>query len=215
MVPGKSVADVLEAERSRLLAVPDPLPETDLVVPIPVDKQAFIRFDGNRYSVPSHYGERSLTLSVNDRELRLSDALECVAQHSRCYGKRQVIEVPEHRKRLLEERRAARDLKGRDRLRAVAPLFHQLLARWEEGGPSLAIQVTRAIQMLDLYGEEIFAEAVAECVDRGLRDTGALSLACDRLRREKRRPVPVNVQLPAHVEDAEVVPHDLGRYDEA
>ncbi len=215
VISGKSVADVIKAERPRLLTLPDPLPETDLVMPVTADRQAFIRFDGNRYSVPSDSAERPLTLAVDDRELRISDALDRVARHPRCYGKRQVIELPEHRKQLLTERRAARDLKGRDRLRAAAPLFHQLLARWEESGPSLAIQVTRAIQMLDLYGEEIFAEAVAECVGRGLRDTGALSVACDRLRREKRRPVPLSVAMPAHIEDAEIVPHDLGRYDES
>lgn len=84
---------------------------------------------------------------------------------------------------------------------------------WALSGPSLAIQVTRAIKLLDLYGDEVFAAAVAEIVARGLRDTSALAVACDRLRVERRRPVPVDLHLPAHADDRDVVPHDLETYD--
>jgi hypothetical protein len=114
----------------------------------------------------------------------------------------------------VAERRAAADLKGRDRLHAVAPAFGALLERWVSSGPSLAIQVTRAIKLLDLYGDEVFAAAVAELVARGLRDTGALAVACDRLRKERRRPVPVDIAMPEHADDRDVVPHDLGSYDD-
>jgi hypothetical protein len=41
-----------------------------------------------------------------------------IAEHARSWGRRQVIERPEHRAALVARRRAARDLKGRDRLRA-------------------------------------------------------------------------------------------------
>jgi hypothetical protein len=145
--------------------------------------------------------------------VRVLDGATCIAHHQRDYGKRQVIERAEHRAALVAERRAARDLKGRDRLRAVAPDFGALLDRWALAGPSLAIQVTRAIKLLDLYGDEVFAAAVAEIVARGLRDTGTLAVACDRLRVERRRPVPVDLHLPAHADDRDVVPHDLETYD--
>lgn len=210
----RTVGEVLADERERLLTLPSPLPDTDQVMPVGVDRQAFIRFDTNRYSVPSKYGERTLTLVADDLDVRLLDGAECVARHQRSYGKRQVIELHAHRAELYAERRAVRDLKGRDRLRAVAPGFPALLERWALTGPSLGLQVTRAIKLLDLYGDEIFAAAVAELVERGLRDTSALAVACDRLRRERRRPVPVDVLLPSHIDDREVIPHDLGGYDE-
>jgi hypothetical protein len=127
---------------------------------------------------------------------------------------RQIIEVAAHRAALVAQRRAAADLKGRDRLRTVAPQFGTLLERWALSGPSLAVQVMRAIKLLDLYGDEIFSCAVTELVTRGLRDTSALAVACDRLRRDRRRPVPVEVSLPAHIEDSDVIPHDLETYDD-
>lgn len=209
-----AVAEVLESERARLLALPASLPVTDLVTPSDVDPQAFIRFDTNRYSVPSQYAHRTLSLVANDIELRLLDGQATVAQHPRNYGKRQVIELPEHREAILRERRAAHNLKGRDRLVATAPDIRALLDRWATGGPSLAMQVTRAIQVLDLYGSELFALAVKELCERGLSDIGALTVACDRLRRERSRPLPFKIPFPSHIEDHDVIPHDLSNYDE-
>lgn len=210
----RTVGEVLGDEHARLLALVDPLPDTDRVEPIGADRQAFIRFDTNRYSVPTDHAEHPLTLVADDVTVRVLDGAACIAQHSRSYGKRQVIETPAHRTALITERRAAADLKGRDRLRAVAPHFGALLERWVHSGPSLAIQVTRAIKLLDLYGDEVFAAAVAEIVARGLRDIGALAMACDRLRKERGRSVPVDIIMPAHADDRDVVPHDLGSYDD-
>lgn len=210
----RSVAEVLAEEQPRLLALPGPLPPTEVVLVVPADRQAFVRFDRNRYSVDTDYAERTLTLVADDLSVRVLDGADCIAQHHRCFGKGQVIENPAHRASLVAQRRAAADLKGRDRLRAVAPEFAVLLERWRLAGPSLAIQVMRAIKLLDLYGDDIFAAAVAELVARGLRDNGALAVACDRLRRAQHRPVPVDIPLPPHIEDHDVIPHDLERYDD-
>jgi len=210
----KTVGAVFADERARLLALPDPLPETDLVAPVACDRQAFVRFDTNRYSVPTTLAERTLTLCADDERVRVLDGPTCVARHARSWGRRQILEISTHRAALVAERRAAADLKGRDRLRAAAPDFAQLLERWALSGPSLAIQVTRAIKLLDLYGPDVFAAAVAEVVARGLRDTSALAVACDRLRRERHRPVPIDVPLPDHVDDRDVIPHDLETYDD-
>jgi hypothetical protein len=210
----RTVGEVFADERARLLALPDPMPDTDRIEPVKVDRQAFVRFDTNRYSVPTSCADRTLTLVADDVAVRVVDGATCVAQHDRSYGKRQVFELPAHRAELVAERRRASDLKGRDRLRAVAPDFAVLLDRWALCGPSLGLQVTRAIKLLDLYGDEVFAVAVSEIVTRGLRDNSALAVACDRLRRERHRPVPLDITLPAHVADREVVPHDLESYDD-
>jgi transposase len=209
----RTVGDVFAEETTRLLPLPDPLPVTDFIAPAPVDRQAFVRFDTNRYSVPTTLAEQALTLVVDDLVVRVLHGEDEVAHHERCYGRRQVLELPEHRTALMRERRAARDLKGRDRLLAVAPAFAVILDRWALSGRSLAIHVTRAIKLLDLYGDDVFAAAVADVAGRGLSDVGALSIVCDQLRRARNRPVPLDVPLPGHADDREVVPHDLDTYD--
>jgi transposase len=210
----RAVGDVLADERPRLLSLPTPLPVTERVEPVAVDSQAFVRFDTNRYSVPTTLADRALTMVTDDRSVRILDGNTAVAEHERSWGKRQDVEVAAHRDALVAERKAARDLKGRDRLRAIAPGFDRVLERWALGGRSLAIRVTRTIKLLDLYGDDVFAAAVADVVTRGLTDLGAIAMACEKHRKDRRRPVPVELVLPGHADDADVIPHALETYDE-
>jgi hypothetical protein len=122
--------------------------------------------------------------------------------------------LPEHRAALIAERRAARDLKGRDRLRAVAPGIDRLLERWALGGRSLAIRVTRTIKLLDLYATPS-SRPPSPTSWRATSPTSARSRWPARsTARTAGGPVPVALLLPAHLDDADVVPHDLETYDE-
>jgi hypothetical protein len=172
-----------------------------------------VRFDCNRYSVPNAVSDAVLTLVADDRTVRLVRGTSTIAEHTRSWGKKQLLEKPEHRAELVAERRAAAQLKGRDRLRAVAPQFDRVLERWTVTGPSLAIRVTRAIKLLELYGDDVFAAAVDDVVARELADPAALAIACEKHRKDRRRVVPIELVLPDHVEDTDVIPHDLERYD--
>lgn len=209
----RSVAEVLAEERERLLPLPPVPPPTDLVTPVAVDKTASIRFDTNLYSVPAEYAQKSLTLAADDAFVRLLDADREVACHRRTWGRRQIVELAEHRQEILDHKRAARDLKGRDRLHAIAPHIDQLYGRWLEAGRNLGFMTARALKLLDLYGEAIFAAAVTEILTRGLHDPGALAQICEQRRRAADRPVPIDLTLSSHVPDRDVIPHNLEDYD--
>lgn len=211
--PDRTVADVFDEERPRLLALPDPLPATDLVMPVPFDKTAFFCLDTNQYSAPSAYACRTLTLMASDTEIRLLDGDAEVARHPRCWGRHQRIESPAHRAELLEEKRAARDLKSRDRLRAEIPGAEVLLARWFDAGRNVGSLAARTLQLLDAYGPSITTEAVAEMIARGTHDPGALAILCEQRRRGPAGP-PAAIHFGDHVRERDVIPHDLGDYDE-
>lgn len=212
--PDRRVADVLEEERPRLLALPDPLPETDIVMPVAVDKTAFVRLDTNRYSVPSTYGRRSLTLVANDTVVRLLDGKTEVASHPRSWGRHQICELQQHRSALVEEKRRARDLKGRDRLRAEVPGIDVLLTRWADAGRNLGSMIGSTIVLLDAYGPAVLREVVADMITRGVHDRGAMAILCEQRRKRRSGPAPIIVELGQHVVERDVVPHDLGGYDE-
>jgi len=210
----RTVGDVFSDERTRLLSLPAQLPETALVQPIDIDRQAFVRFDTNRYSVPSDHAEKVRTLVADDRTVRVLDGGTVIAEHPRVWGRRQVIELASHRAALVAERRAAKELKGRDRLRAIAPTFDRIVERWGATGSSLGNRVTKAVKLLELYGDQVFAAAAADIDARGLADLGALAVACEQRRKDRKRPVPVELILPDHLDDSDVIPHDLEVYDE-
>ncbi len=87
----RTVGDVLADERTRLLDLPASMPATDLVVPANVDSQAFVRFDTNRYSVPTAFAHRTLTLVADAERVRLLDGEREVARHARSFGRRRLL----------------------------------------------------------------------------------------------------------------------------
>ena len=210
----RSVAEVLAEEQVRLLPLPDSPPATDRILSVAADKTASVRFDSNLYSVPPGAAARTLTLVTSDTRVRVLDGSLEVACHPRCWGRRQVIELPEHRAEILRLKRAAQELKGRDRLRALIPAIDTLYARWIDGGRSLRHMTAQTNKLLDLYGETIFIEAVTVIIDRGLHDPGALAQWCEQKRRALARPVPVDLVLNSHVPDRDVIPHNLEDYDD-
>ncbi|MDO9019791.1 MAG: IS21 family transposase [Deltaproteobacteria bacterium] len=213
-LPDCSVGDAFLEERPRLLPLPDPMPSEEHLVPVAIDRTAFARLDTNLYSVPAAYAGRTLVLAADDGRVRLLDGPTEVAAHARSWGRRQVFEQREHRAQVVAERRAARDLKGRDRLRAEVPGIDPLLERWMAAGRNLGNAVGRTIVALDLYGAAAVRAAVAEALARGSEDPGALGHLCEQQRRASRQPVPTPVRFGDHVRDADVIPHDLGGYDE-
>lgn len=211
-LPDRTVAGAFAEERSRLLALPDPLPETDLITPIEVDKTAFVRLDTNRYSVLPEYSERTVTLVASDTEVRLLDGEKVIGRHARSWGRKQIVEATEHREALLAQKRGAREPKLRDRLRAAAPRIDELYARWIDFGGNLGSITARAGKLLDLYGAPVFRAAVHELCNRGSHDLGALTILCEK-RRSRFAPA-LPLVLSDHVPERDVVPHDLGDYDE-
>jgi transposase len=219
--PDRCVGDVLDEERARLLKLPDALPETDLVLSVPVDKTASIRFDTNTYSVPPEHAQhrartrKLLTLVASDTTVRVLDGHDEVTRHTRCWGRGQLVELPEHRDAILSTKRGARDGKWRDRLRAELPGIDTLFERWVSTGRNVGWMVAQVCKLLDLYGADLMAAAVTDAVARGTHDPGALAVVCEQKRRAKNRPVPIDLELGAHVPDKDVIPHSLETYDDA
>jgi transposase len=213
-IPNRTVRDCFEEERAVLLAPPPVIPPTDLVQPARVDKTAFVRFDVNAYSVPPAHVLETLTLAADDRRVRLLDSAgTLVVEHERCWGRRQTIELPAHREAIVALKRGARESKGRDRLRTVAPRIERLFERWLEMGCNVGSMTSRALVLLDLYGAELFAAAVDDVVERGTWDIGAISQICEQRRIAAARPVPLPIEFGAHVPERDVIPHALESYD--
>jgi transposase len=209
----RTVAEVFAEEKERLLSLPTSLPETDLVAPASVDTTAFTRFGTNLYSVPPRYARTTVTLVASDREVRLLDGATVVARHVRSWGKHQRVEDPEHRRELLEQKRAGRIPKMRDRLLAQVPAIGTLYTRWVDVGRNVGLMTARTGKLLELYGVDVLAKAVADVLACGLHDPGALALRCEQARRAAGAPMPVVLELGPHVPQCDVRPHDLGQYD--
>jgi len=91
-----SIAARLTFERRALGPLPTHVPELALVVEVLVHSTGRVRFQTNDYSVPIQYAYQRLTLKADPFRVRLYAGEELVADHPRCYEKRQVIEDWRH-----------------------------------------------------------------------------------------------------------------------
>jgi transposase len=208
----RTVAEVLADDKMRMLPLLNASIPTDLITSVPADKTALVSFDTNRYSVPPEAANRILTLVASDLEVRLLDRGTVVATHTRSWAKNTVVEQRAHRAALMAQRPRARDRTGRDRLRREIPRADELLQRWLEDGRNVGSLAAGALKLLDLYGASVLTHAVDALLAKGHHDLGALAILCEQTRTKPRRILPI--ELGAHVIDRDVVPHDLGGYDD-
>ena len=213
----RSVAAALDAERARLLPLPEHPFDTARVETIASGKQPYLRFDLNDYSIPHDLIRTPLKLVATEREIRVVNATgEVVAHHLRSYDRGKVVEDPEHLRVLAREKRAARDLRGRDRLCHLAPSASGFLAELARRGERISGHVTWLLRLGDRYGAGELDMALREASRRGAFAAASVAHILDQRARAKNLPPPVDVVLPedARVRDLRVTPHSLSDYDD-
>jgi len=86
----------LTFERTQLGPLPTYAPDLGPLAEVLVHSTGRVRFQTNDYSAPIHYAYQRLTLKADPFRVRLYAGAELVADHPRCYEKRQVIEDWRH-----------------------------------------------------------------------------------------------------------------------
>jgi hypothetical protein len=158
---------------------------------------------------------KPLTLVASERQVRVLDGTVEVARHGRSYDRSQMIEDPTHLAALAADKRAASELRGRDRLRSVCPRATELLAEVARRGEPVSGHTSRLLKLLDRYGAAALDAAIAEAVARGAFSAQSVAHLCDQNRRA-RGLAPMLAPLPddPRVRDLRVMPHALATYDE-
>jgi transposase len=211
----RTVADLLQEERSRLLPLPSHPFETDLVQCVRAFKTPYVRFDLNDYSIPHSFVRRSLTLVASHTRVRILDGLTEIASHPRCYDRHQRIEDPAHLAALVEQKRRALAATAGGRLSHSIPHIDSFLAAAFDRGESIARQTHRLIELLDDYGAEELARAVDEALEN--QTPRADSVAFILARRSRSRilsPLPVDLSRRPDLENLSVATHQLEIYDD-
>jgi transposase len=214
--PERTVREVFEAERPRLLALPtNPAPVLERVA-VSVGKTPYVRFDLNDYSVPFAYVRRILTVLADPHEVRIVDGAEVLARHRRSYDRSAQIEDATHIQALVEHKHAAHQHRGTDRLAQAAPASQTLLMRAAERGANLGAITVGLLRLLERYGAAALQGAILEALVRDVPHSNAVRLALERRREQNGDVPPVALALPAHVQarDAPVRPHALETYDQ-
>ena len=154
-------ADRLLVERFRLRALPERAPDTDVVVPAIVSKEARVRLDTNTYSVPPTFVGKSVFLRADDHVVRILADGEEIARHPRSWDRRRAIEDPSHLEKLLERRPGARGPKRRDHIANLSPECRVYLQEVARRRISLESDVGKLGRLIERYGEDDVAAGIA------------------------------------------------------
>jgi transposase len=170
-VPGdadkRTVAAALAEERPRLLPLPAHPFDCDAMHTLRSGKTPYLRFDGNDYSIPHRLARKPLMLVASDRLVRVLDGDDEVAVHERCWERGRQIEDHRHLDGLADDKRRAREHRGRNRLMAACPHAAPFLENVALHGAHLGGTTSRLLRLLDQYGPSEIDFALAEAHRRG------------------------------------------------
>jgi len=211
----RSVADVFAAEQPRLLPLPaNPFP-TEEQVAVKAGKTPYVRFDRNDYSIPHDQVQRTLTVLATPTTVRIVAGATVLATHPRSYDQGAQIEDPTHLQALVDQKRAARQHRGTDRLAAAVPQSRELLTQAALKGDNLGTITAALRRLLERYGARELAVAIDDALARGVPHPNAVRLALERRREAQHPPPPLGLPLTPAVKarDRPIRPHDLTAYD--
>ena len=213
--PDRTVADVWAEEKPRLLPLPAHPFETDLVRVVRSGKTPYVRFDRNLYSIPHTHVRKPLTLVAGATRIRILDGQTELTNHHRTYDTGLTVEDPAHLENLLAATRQANAHTTRDRLRAAVPATATLFERLAERGEALRPNATRLLALLDDYGQQELAAAVALALERDALGAGSITHILETRRRQRGLKPPLRLTLPDRpgLRDLDVRSHDLESYD--
>jgi transposase len=213
---GRTVAEVFEEEKARLLVLPLHRFEADLVVPVHTGKTIYVRFDLNHYSIPPESVDRTLTLLASDTQVRFLEGARLLVTHRRSFDRNEMVVDPAHQEALLALKRKALGATPSGRLLSAAPDIERLLQAAVERGEPASTQTVQLTHLLDDYGPEELRAAVREALSRGTPRASSVAYILSQRHRLKRYRglAPVKLTRRPELEDLHVQPHDPETYDE-
>jgi transposase len=157
----------LAEERAQLLPLPPHPYDIARKKPLYADRQAFVHFESNLYSVPPEAVGHPLTLKATPYQIDIYHHQQLVASHPRSFEKHRVFEKPEHRHAILRQKRQARQHKQRDFFLALGEGAEKFLAGLTLAGARIPYHLERIMQMVDVYGKTEVLAALARACEYG------------------------------------------------
>ena len=177
--------DRFQQERSLLRALPAIPFDTDEVVPAVVNPHARIEFDGNRYSAPPQFVRRPVTIRASRDEVRVLHEGQVVAQHVRCYQRRQLIVLPDHRLAALALRKRSRSTALEHEFDALGPEARQFHLHLKSQPVKTGVHLRRLLGLARLYGTAELLAAISRALELATYDAAYVEnlLLAERRRR--------------------------------
>lgn len=157
-----------EQERDALKPLPAGRHPCDVRKAAAASNRFRITVDTNRYSVPSQYASRKVTVSLTSDRIRAYDAEQTalIADHARCYGHRQDIVDPDHERELVLRTRYARDQHQLSTFLTLGGHAEAYLNGLRDKRPDWRGHVRRINALAEIHGRDQVARLLADACEQ-------------------------------------------------
>lgn len=168
-------------EKSQLIPL-NPVPyDTDEIFSRQVTSDFHLQYETNRYSVPWTLVGMTVTVRVNNQELKVYYNEKFICSHARSYLKNKVFTTEGHRAGLLERKPGAtRDTWQLGYVKSLGPRMAEYVELVRRGPRSLKYELSRLIALVTVYGEKMVLDACCECLGSGIVGVDNLELFLKR-----------------------------------
>jgi len=155
-----------EEERAALLPLPATAHHCAVMQPVVANNRFRVIVDTNRYSVPAAFASQRLTLGrYADRIVLYAKDGTLIADHPRCYHRRQDILKPEHERELILRTRHTRDRRLLERFFTLGSAAEPYLAGLREKRPDWKAHVRRINALGEIHGRDEVARLLADALE--------------------------------------------------
>jgi transposase len=159
---GKRPVDSFKRERQSMTRLPLNPYDIATISQIRASRQFRVAVDGNRYSVPAEYAGALLTLKTYPDRLCIYHREKLIARHLRSYDRRQDIELPDHPKALLAQRRKAKDQKIFMRFLSLSDKAEAYYRQLEQRRMNPLHHIRQIVALSEIYDDQSVQRAMED-----------------------------------------------------
>jgi transposase len=174
----KVVRIFFESSEKLKLQTLNPVPyDTDEVFSKNVSSDFHLQYETNRYSVPWTLAGMTVTVRVNQQEIKVFYNEKFICGHCRSYLKFKVFTTESHRTGLLERKPgASRDVWQLGYVKGLGPEMAEYVALVRQGPRSLKYELSRLVGLITVYGKSVVIETCRDCLGAGVVGVDNLEL---------------------------------------
>ena len=209
----KRPVDLFKIERPELLPMPAAPYDVGVNRTISANAQFRVTLDTNRYSVPSEYASRRLTMRVYPQRLVIYHDHKLIAEHPRRYDRHQDYLDPDHQRALLQQRRKAREQQLLRHLLRLSPRAEEYYRQLEVRRLSPAVHIRKIVALSEIYGDEAVGRAIEDALEYQAFSSEYIANILEQRARRLPEPGALHLTRREDLLDLELPDPDLSIYD--
>ncbi len=210
---GKMPVDMFEAEKEKLLRV-NQLPfDCATIKTVKSNNQFRVLFEGNRYSVPFEYASSILTMSIYPDQILIYHENKLIALHTRSYEKNMDFENPGHVKKLLEEKRNAKDQKLLRAFLKLTPMSERYYLGIKEKRFNPSEHIRKIMTLAEIYGSDDIRKAIDDALEFKAYSSDYIANLLEQRKRFTPKAAPLHLMRKSDMLDIEFDQPDMDLYE--